>query len=112
MTITLERSPRADHSVEELARTLERDGCVRLPGLLDDDVLADMQTAFASRLQNMRWNTCDGYERGERMRLTVQDVLTLAQGFVDLAIHPVVVAVLNEYLGHHYSLCEAKGWKS
>lgn len=75
-------------------------------------VCCDMQTAFASRLQHMRWNNCDGYERAERLRLMVQDVLTLSQGFVDIALHPLVKGVLNEYLGTSYSLCEAKGWKS
>ncbi|MFO0964221.1 MAG: phytanoyl-CoA dioxygenase family protein [Gemmataceae bacterium] len=71
-----------------------------------------MQQAFAGRLRYMRLNNCDGYERGERMRLTVQDVLTLAQGFVDLAVHPLLKAVLHECLGTSWSLCEAKGWKS
>jgi hypothetical protein len=112
MTATLKRSTRTEPSAAQILYALETDGCVRLPRLLDDDTLRDMQSAFASRLQNMRWNNCDGYERGERMRLTVQDVLTLAQGFVDLAIHPLIVEVLNEYLGKNYSLCEAKGWKS
>ena len=49
-----------------------------------------MQAAFNARLQGMRWNNQDGYERSERMRLMVQDVLTLSQGFVDLALHPVM----------------------
>ncbi len=98
--------------VSSLVRALETDGCVRLPRLLADDVLGEMQQAFANRLRHLRWNACDGYERGERLRLMVLDVLTLAQGFVDLAIHPLVRAVLDEYLGPHYSLCEAKGWKS
>lgn len=98
--------------VASLAQALETDGCVRLPRLLADDVLAEMQRVFASRLQHQRWNNCDGYERTERYRLMVQDVLTLSQGFVDLALHPLVRAVLNEYLGPNYALCEAKGWLS
>lgn len=98
--------------VATIVRTLETEGCVRLPRLLSDFTLREMQESFASRLQGMRWNNFDGYERGERMRLTVQDVLTLSQGFVDLAIHPLITAVLDEYLGPNYSLCEAKGWKS
>jgi len=102
----------APANVTSLVRTLETDGCVRLPRLVSDDVLHEMQQVFASRLQHLRWNNCDGYERGERLRLMVQDVLTLAQGFIDLAIHPLVTAVLDEYLGSNYSLCEAKGWKS
>ncbi len=74
--------------------------------------LALVQSLVNSRLQHMRWNNCDGYERTERFRIMVQDVLTLAQGFVDLPLHPLVRAVLNEYLGSTYELCEAKGWLS
>jgi len=119
MTVALMQSSSSavvDHAdpelVAKLVHALEIDGAVRLPRLLSDIVLRDMQQAFASRLKHLRWNNCDGYERGERMRLTVQDVLTLSQGFVDLALHPLVKAVLNEYLGSKYSLCEAKGWQS
>jgi hypothetical protein len=46
------------------------------------------------------------------MRLTVPDVLTLSQGFVDLALHPIVTAILDEYLDGAYELREAKGWQS
>lgn len=99
-------------SARDYVRALETDGCVRLPRLVDGDTFREMQDVFASRLRSMRWNNCDGYERGERMRLTVQDVLTLSQGFVDLALHPLITSVLDDYLGTNYCLCEAKGWKS
>jgi Phytanoyl-CoA dioxygenase (PhyH) len=115
-TPSLSQAPCGDSAdpalIASLAKTLEVDGAVRLPRLVADDVLREMQQAFTSRLQHQRWNNCDGYERTERLRLMVQDVLTLAQGFVDLALHPLVKAVLNEYLGASWSLCEAKGWKS
>ena len=71
-----------------------------------------MQDAFAGRLRHFKWNNVDGYERTESNRLMVQDVLTLAQGFVDIALHPTVTSVLDEYLGTKYELCEAKGWQS
>jgi hypothetical protein len=112
MTASLQDPSTTIPRISEILQTLEVDGCVRLPRLLPGPVLAEMQLAFASRLRHQRWNNCDGYERGERLRLTVPDVLTLAQGFVDLAIHPIVTGVLNEYLGSNYSLCEAKGWRS
>ena len=69
-----------------------------------------MQEAFASRLCRMRWNNCDGFERVERWRYMVQDVLTLAQGFVDVVLHPLVKNVAQAYIGPGYTLCEAKGW--
>jgi hypothetical protein len=98
--------------VSSLVQALETDGAVRLPPLLSDDTLREMQQAFTSRLRHLRWNYCDGYEQSEPLRLMVQDVLTLAQGFVDLAVHPLIKAVLNEYLGSAWCLCEAKGWRS
>jgi hypothetical protein len=98
---------------EAILRTLESEGAVVLPPLVSQETLADMQRAFASRLHGLRWNDCDGYARTEVSRFMVPDVLTLAQGFVDIGLHPLVKAVLNRYLGEgRYELCEAKGWKS
>ncbi len=98
--------------VERLARELEEQGAVRLPTLLGAATVRGMQERFRRRLQHIRWNDCDGYERGECLRLMVQDVLALDQGFVDLALHPLVQGVLDRYLGANYVLCEAKGWRS
>jgi hypothetical protein len=99
--------------VESILSELETKGAVALPRLVSDETLADMQRAFASRLRGMRFNDADGYERTEVSRFMVSDVLTLAQGFVDVGLHPLVKAVLNAYLGEgRYELCEAKGWRS
>jgi len=95
-----------------LAAELEEKGIVVLRDLLTQEQLAGMQKAFDVRLRRMRWNNFDGYEKTEPNRHMVQDVLTLDQGFVDLALHPVVRETLNEYLGSRYELSEAKGWKS
>jgi hypothetical protein len=112
MTAVLRPAVGADQ-VESIIRALEADGAVALPRLVSDETLLDMQRAFASRLQGLRWNDCDGYERTEVSRFMVPDVLTLAQGFVDVGLHPLVKAVLNRYLGEgRYELCEAKGWRS
>lgn len=97
---------------DDLVKALDRDGIVRLPGLLAPDRLASMQEAFAARLDRLRWNHFDGYERTELYRHMVEDVLTLDQGFVDLALHPRVIATLRGYLGERFRLTEAKGWKS
>jgi len=91
---------------------LDERGIVMLPDLLTKEQLAGMQSAFAARLRRMRWNDFDGYEKTELYRHMVQDVLTLDQGFVDLALHPLVNEILREYLGANYELVEAKGWKS
>jgi hypothetical protein len=95
-----------------LATELEQRGIVLLPNLLTKEQLRGMQEAFAVRLRRMRWNDVDGYEKTESYRHMVQDVLTLDQGFVDLALHPLVTEILGEYLGTQYELVEAKGWKS
>ena len=60
----------------------------------------------------MRWNNFEGYQQIERHRHVVEDVLLLDQGFVDLAVHPLVKQILNRYLGKNYELTEAKGWRS
>ncbi len=97
---------------DALAGELETRGVVVLPPLVSAATLADMQRAFAARLDHLRWNDCDGYERTEVLRLMVPDVLTLAQGFIDIALHPIVKAILRRYLGDTFALCEAKGWQS
>src|SRR3954449_13241528 len=91
---------------------LERDGITVLPSLLSKDQLRGMQQAFSARLKRQRWNDIDGYEKNERYRHMVPDVLVLDQGFVDLALHPLVKEILRGYLGDQFALVEAKGWKS
>jgi hypothetical protein len=98
--------------VRRLLAELEQNGAVRMPPLMSAPALGAMQEQFSRRLRNLRWNDSAGYERTERYRLMVQEVLTLDQGFIDLALHPLVKAVLDRYLGPRYELCEAKGWES
>ena len=99
-------------NINHLASELDVDGVVVLPELLPPTTLRAMQVAFDSRLQTLRWNNFDGYQKTEPYRHMVEDVLLLEQGFVDLVLHPLVKGVLNKYLGHQYELTEAKGWKS
>jgi len=95
-----------------LVSELEANGIVVLPNLLSAEQLREMQKAFAVKLRRMRWNSIDGYYKNEIYRHMVADVLVLDQGFVDLALHPLVKDILNTYLGTNYELTEAKGWKS
>lgn len=99
-------------SVDALASELETNGVVVLPSILSAEQLREMQEAFDARLRRLRWNNFDGYQRTEIYRHMVEDVLLLAQGFVDLAVHPLVKQILSRYLGSSYQLTEAKGWKS
>jgi hypothetical protein len=96
----------------ELSAQLERDGIILLPRLLSDEQLSGMQRAFAARLERLRWNNFDGYEKTEPYRHMIEDVLLLDQGFLDLAIHPLVKAIVRNYLGDKVELTEARGWKS
>jgi ectoine hydroxylase-related dioxygenase (phytanoyl-CoA dioxygenase family) len=98
--------------IDRLVCRLEEDGIVVLPNLISATTLDAMQEAFVSRLQRLRWNNFDGYQKTEPYRHMVEDVLVLDQGFVDLVLHPLVKRVLNRYLGDQYELTEAKGWKS
>jgi hypothetical protein len=98
--------------VDRVVAELEVDGISLLPPLLAEEQLKGMQQAFAAKLRKLRWNNFDGYQKTEPYRHMVEDVLLLDQGFVDVAIHPLVKQVLNRYLGQRYELTEAKGWKS
>jgi hypothetical protein len=98
--------------VDALAAELETNGIVVLPDLLSSEQLRGMQQAFEVRLRRMRWNNFEGYHKTERFRHMIEDVLLLDQGFLDLALHPLVKQILNRYLGSDYELTEAKGWKS
>jgi len=100
-------SSQADHVFAEL----EQNGIVVLHDLIGREQLAAMQRAFNSRLKRVRWNDFDGYER-ERYRHVVSDLLTLDQGFLDVAIHPTVKECLRRYVGENFELVEAKGWMS
>jgi hypothetical protein len=96
----------------QLTKELEHHGIVVVPNLLSAQQLAGMQAGFALRLKRQRWNDVDGYEKTEPYRHMVQDVLTLHQGFVDLALHPMVLDAVREYVGANFELAEAKGWLS
>lgn len=95
-----------------LAGELQEHGIVVLPDLVTGDQLAHMQQAFEICLKRMRWNNYDGYEKTEKFRHMVQNVLTLDQGFVDVALHPLVKTTLRDYIGPDFELVEAKGWLS
>jgi hypothetical protein len=95
----------------DVLTSLERDGIVVMQNFLTADQLYGMRTAFDARLRHVRWNYMDGYEK-ERFRHVIEDVLTLDQGFIDAALHPLVKEILQEYLGEQYQLVEAKGWRS
>ena len=99
-------------TAEQLFAELDREGVVALPALIPPAQLRSMQAAFDAKLQHVRFNNIDGYQTTERFRHMVEDVLLLDQGFVDLALHPLVRAVLDRYLGSVYALNEAKGWLS
>ena len=71
-----------------------------------------MQQAFNTRLRHLRWNNFEGYQKTEPYRHMIEDVLMLDQGFIDLALHPLVKQILTRYMGTNYELTEAKGWKS
>jgi hypothetical protein len=110
------RDPQANggglSQVERLLQELEENGIVRLPDLIGPEQLGNMRQGFAGRLRRLRWNDVDGYEKTERYRHMVHDVLTLDQGFVDVAVHPLVKELARRYIGPAFELVEAKGWKS
>lgn len=111
MVVELTTSPEITSLVDRMVGDLDHEGVVCLPDLLSAEQLANMQEAFNVRLRRQRWNNLDGYEKTEPNRHMVEDVLTIEQGFLDVALHPVVKEVLKRYLGR-YALVEARGWRS
>src|SRR6185295_16323903 len=103
---SLLHSSNFDPEVDELVSRLEEDGIVVLHDLLPPEQLRAMQLAFGSKLSRVRWNNLDGYQKTERYRHMVEDVLVLDQGFVNLVLHPRVRSVLNRYLGDQCELTE------
>ncbi|MGJ8670454.1 MAG: phytanoyl-CoA dioxygenase family protein [Oceanococcus sp.] len=95
-----------------LLQELRCNGVVQLPNLLSPQRLMSMQQAFCQRLRMHSFNTWRGYEQNERWRRLVEDCLALDRGFVDLALHPLVHKVLDEYFQHDYVLTEARGWET
>jgi len=112
MSPYLGHEPVAKQNVSRLAKELEATGIVLLPDVVKPEQLKQMQLAFDARLRRMRWSAIDGYEKTERYRHMVEDVLTLDPGFLTVALHPVVKQILVEYLGGGFELVEAKGWES
>ena len=104
--------PSSDDVVQELFKELDQSGIVLLPPLIPDEQLKSMQRAFEARLQRLRWNNFEGYEKTEPYRHMIEDVLLLDQGFLDVAIHPIVKALVKAYLGEEAELTEARGWRS
>ncbi len=98
--------------MNEYLKELDENGIVILHDFVPLKKLRPMQAAFDARLQRLRWNDVDGYEETEPYRHMVQDVLMLEQGFVDVAIHPLVIDILSAYIGSEFQLVEAKGWKT
>jgi hypothetical protein len=104
-------SPGFDEADKYVAE-LQTNGIVALPALLTPEQLRAMQEVFAVRLQRLKWNNVDGYEKTEPYRHMIEDVLILDQGFLDIAIHPLVKRIVKAYLGDNAELTEARGWKS
>src|SRR5260370_25434032 len=86
-------------TVSRVFAELDTNGIVALPNLLSAEQLHGMQKAFETKLRRLRWNNFDGYQKTETYRHMVEDVLLLDQGFVDLALHPLVKQILSRYLG-------------
>lgn len=109
---TLHRIAAAELSRDELLSTLEADGVVVIDGLLSATMLAGMQRAFASRLEHMTFNTASGFVAEDNFRDMVHDVMTLHRGFVELALHDVLMETVRGYVGRDFIMTEAKGWRS
>jgi len=99
-------------SAQPILETLERDGVVALPQMLDDTALAGLQDSFRRVLQHASFNTWAGYQQNEKWRVLVENALTVDPAAVRLALHPLLKQVLRGYLGDTFALTEARGWRT
>lgn len=97
---------------EKLLSQLKEQGFVVLPELLNNEQLNAMQSAFECQLKQPSFNAWQGYHQTDRRRLMVDQLLTVEQGFVDIALLPLVQNLVKSYLGESACLQEAKGWRS
>src|SRR5262245_53139683 len=100
-----------ERTSDRLAAELRENGIAVLPPLFTPEEINEMRRCFEARLSGMQWNDIEGYEM-EPQRDVVQNVLTIDQGFIDLAVHPIIGRTLAKYIGPEFALTEAKGWKS
>ena len=98
--------------VQDYINTLEKDGIVVIENFLSDEQVSKMRDSFEVKLKRMRWNDMDGYEKTEKYRHFVFDILTLEQGFVDVAVDPRMKEISRHYLGENFACVEARGWRS
>lgn len=101
-----------DAEADRLVALLERDGIAPLPAMLAPAALAGLQESFERVLERPAFNTWYGYEQNEKWRLLVENALTVDPAVVELALHPVLKAVLHRYIGAAYALTEARGWRT
>lgn len=101
-----------DLSLSPLLAQLKANGIVALPSIISAEQLVSMRRAFEAKLLRLRWNNFDGYEKTEPYRHMIEDILLIDQGFLDVAIHPIVKSIVKGYLGDNVELTEARGWKS
>ncbi len=91
---------------------LETDGLVLVDDLVTPESLIAMQEAFSVVLGQMSWNTSRGYQKTDKHRLMVEDILTLDPAFQELGLHPLVKEVMRLYIGPQFSLSEVRGWET
>lgn len=91
---------------------LHSDGVVVLGQLLDSESVLAMQSVYQQSLKHPTWNTWIGYERNEKWRKIVENLLLYDQAFVDLATCEAVTDIIRQYVGVDVELVEARGWET
>lgn len=99
-----------DHN--NILKSLEEDGIAMLGKVVDYDALSRMQNVYTQALKKPTWNTWIGFEQNEKWRRLVENVLLYDKAFLDLPLHPDIMAILEKYIGSKYELTEARGWET
>lgn len=97
---------------DKVLESLEKDGIALLGKIISDDQLKRMQDCYSRALKNPTWNTWIGFEQNEKWRKLVENVLLYDRAFLDSALNPNIMEVLQKYIGPDYELTEARGWET
>lgn len=103
-----------DHEMNarNILDTLEQDGIVLLGKFISDSMLLRMQNCYRRALQYPTRNTWMGYEQNEKWRRLVENLLLYDRSFVELALQPTIIDVLNKYIDPGSTMVEARGWET
>lgn len=97
---------------KDILSQLEKDGIMVLQDFVEPSELNRMQQAFNKRLENLSFNSTQGYQRYEMYRDYVEDLLLCDQSFMRFAVNPRLINIIKDYVSQDAILKECRGWRT